>query len=108
MREFPRGLAQNFTGLFASENLMPLLIGTAGTFAAMPLQDNTKGFFENQERWQGYAGLGREGGQVSVHRSRDRHIVPTQPYDQQYEGEEVYLLAGARVHSPLGAQTGLW
>lgn len=62
IKDFPLDLAGNFMGLAASENLMPLLIGTAGTFAAIPLQDHTSGFFENEERWRGFAGVGREGG----------------------------------------------
>jgi membrane-associated phospholipid phosphatase len=55
-------LAENFTGLVASENLVPLLVGTASTFAAMPIQNRTKTFFDNQHRWRGFDSLGKEAG----------------------------------------------
>ena len=58
VKEFHKDLARNFGALFSGDNVLPLLIGTGVTAAAISADDRVTGFFENSSRWQGFDSVG--------------------------------------------------
>ena len=66
VKEFHKDLARNFGALFSGDNVLPFLIGTGVTVAAIPADDRVRGFFENRSRWQGFDNLGNVIGMSQV------------------------------------------
>ena len=66
IREFPKDLLKNFSGLWSRDNLVPLLVGTAATTAALPFDDHVVTRFDDPLYLQGFDGVGNRLGMSIV------------------------------------------
>ena len=66
LRDFPKDLAQNSIGLFARDNLYPLLIGTSLTAAAYTADDSVDNFFAGGERLGRFERVGEHAGHQPI------------------------------------------
>jgi membrane-associated phospholipid phosphatase len=66
LARFPKDLVLNAAAIFSSDNIVPLFVGTAATFASRPADDSIRNFFQNEQHWKGFDGVGRQIGKSQL------------------------------------------
>jgi len=66
LSRFPSELARNFWTLFSKDNLVPVLVGGAAGAAVIGADDSIVAYFERENRWGSFSGVGTELGKSQL------------------------------------------